>query len=155
MSVSEYLSALPPERKRALSKVRSLIKQSLPKGYVETMQHGMICYVVPLTTFPEGYLGKKDVPLPYVALAAQKSHLAVYLMGLQGDPKLVKWFTAAWKASGKKLDMGKSCLRFQSLDDLAVDVLADAVAKLPVADFVAQYSATRSPRKKPTPSPRA
>src|SRR5688500_15526187 len=97
MSVSEYLAALPAERKQALSKVRRLIKKHLPAGYAETMQYGMIAYVVPLATFPEGYLGKKDVPLPYLCLASQKSHMAVYLMGLYGDPKQYKWFTTAWK----------------------------------------------------------
>src|SRR6188768_1136180 len=144
MSVDEYLAALPAERQRALSKVRTWIKKRLPKGYVETLQYGMISYVVPLKTFPEGYLGKQHVPLPYLCLAAQKNHLAVYLMGLYGDPKLTRWFAAAWKASGKRLDMGKSCLRFKAVDDLALDVLGDAVAKLPVADYVAQYQAART-----------
>jgi hypothetical protein len=147
MSVSEYLAALPAERRQAVSQVRSLIKKHLPKGYAETIQYGMISYVVPLATFPEGYLGKKDVPLPYLSLASQKSYLAVYLMGLYADPKLARWFTTAWKASGKKLDMGKSCLRFKAVSDLALDVLGEAVAKLPVQTFVAQYTAAHpSPR---------
>jgi hypothetical protein len=149
MNVSEYLAALPAERKQALSQVRSLIKKHLPKGYAETMQYGMISYVVPLTTFPDGYLGKKDVPLPYLSLASQKSHLAVYLMGLYGDPELARWFTAAWKASGKKLDMGKSCLRFKAVSDLALDVLGEAVAKLPVQTFIAQYSAAHPSARSP------
>lgn len=150
MSVSEYLAQLPAERREALAKVRALIKKRLPKGYLEAVQYGMIAYVVPLKTFPDGYLGKRDVPLPYLCLAAQKQHLAVYLMGLYGDPKLSKWFVAAWKASGKRLDMGKSCLRFKAVDDLALDVLGEAVAKLPVSDFIAQYQAARVPTRDAT-----
>src|ERR1041384_883118 len=138
-TVASYLGALPAERKRALSQVRSVIRKHLPKGYRETMQYGMICYVVPLSIYPEGYLGKADVPLPYLSLASQKSHVAVYLMGLSTDAKLAAWFTAAWKKTGKKLDLGKSCLRFDAIEDVALDVLGEAVAKLPVSDHVALY----------------
>ena len=96
-SVTDYLASLPPDRKRTIGAVRRLIKQHLPKGYEETVQYGMISYVVPLETYPAGYLGKKDVPLPYISLASQKNHMAVYLMGIYGDSKLAKWFTTAWK----------------------------------------------------------
>ena len=143
-SVSDYLAALPHERKQAIVAVRKLIKQHLPTGYAETMQYGMISYVVPLATFPDGYLGKKDVPLPYLSLASQKSHKAVYLMGVYGDPKLAQSFSAAWKKTGKKLDMGKSCLRFRSVDDLALDVLGEAIAAVPVAKYVAHYVSART-----------
>lgn len=142
-SVASYLSGLEPEQKRALSAVRKVIKQHLPRGYVETMQYGMISYVVPLKLYPAGYLGKKDVPVPYVSLAAQKNYSSVYLMGVYGDAKLAKWFAAAWKKSGKKLDMGKSCLRFESADDLALDVLGQAVASVPVTELVARYEQAR------------
>ena len=138
-SVTEYLSGLEPDRKQALTAVRKLIKQHLPKGYVETMQYGMITYVVPLKTYPAGYLGKKDVPLPYLSLASQKSHMAVYLMGVYADPARLESFTAAWKKTGKKLDMGKSCLRFKQLDDLALPALGDAIASLSVEAYVEQY----------------
>lgn len=146
-SVSEYVAGLPPDRKPAISAVRALIKKHLPKGYVESTQYGMITYVVPLSTYPDGYLGKKDVPLPYVSLASQKGHMAVYLMGVYGDAALAKWFEAAWHKTGKKLDMGKSCLRFKSLSDLALDVLGEAIGRLSVADYVALYEANRGGKK--------
>jgi hypothetical protein len=104
-SVAAYLSSIPVERRSELSKVRRLIKKSLPKGYAETMQYGMISYVVPLKRYPKGYLGKKDVALPYVCLAAQKSYLALYLLNVYSDPKTVRWFKSAWAKSKKKLDM--------------------------------------------------
>jgi hypothetical protein len=142
-SVSEYLSSVPPARRRELLRVRTLVKKSLPKGYAETMQFGMVSYVVPLKLYPGGYLGKKDVPLPYVSLAAQKNHLALYLMNVYGSPELERRFRAAWRKSKKKLDMGKSCLRFQIADELALDAIADAVASTPVKAFIARYEAAR------------
>jgi hypothetical protein len=133
---AEYLANLPAKRRKELAAVRSVIKKHLPKGYAETMQYGMISYVVPLKLYPAGYLGKKDVPIPYVSLAAQKGHLALYLMNMYGDPKLERWFKSAWAKSGKKLDMGKSCVRFDSADALALDVIAEAIERTPLKDFV-------------------
>jgi hypothetical protein len=106
----------------------------------------MPTWVVPLATYPAGYLGKKDVPLPYVALASQKQHMAVYLMAVSGDVQLLKSFIAAWKKSGKKLDMGKSCLRFKSVEDLALDALGDSIAGVPVSDYVERYESARGRR---------
>jgi hypothetical protein len=143
---AEYLASVPAERRKELTAVRSVIKKHLPKGYAETIQYGMISYVVPLKLYPAGYLGKKDVPLPYVSLAAQKTHLALYLMSVYGDPKLERWFKAAWAKSGKKLDMGKSCVRFKTADALALDVLAEAIAKTPVKAFVERYESARGGR---------
>jgi hypothetical protein len=148
LTVADYLKGLPADRMKAIGAVRKLIKQHLPKGYQETTQYGMISYVVPLSVYPEGYLGKKDVPLPYICLASQKNHMAVYLMCVHGDAKLAKWFAASWKKAGKKLDMGKSCLRFESVDDLALDVLGAAVAAVPVTKYVAQYAGVRGSGKR-------
>jgi hypothetical protein len=142
-SASDYVSSLPPDRKQAISAVRSLIKKHLPKGYVETTQYGMISYVVPLSTYPDGYLGKQSVPLPYVCLASQKNHMAVYLMCVYGNAELSQWFASAWKKTGKKLDMGKSCLRFKSVDDLALSVLGEAIARVSVNDYIALYAGQR------------
>lgn len=146
-TVPEYLAGLPPEQRRELSAVRTALKKSLPKGYAETLQHGMITYVVPLATFPEGYLGKTDVPLPFVSLAAQKRHLALYLMNVYGNPDLEQWFRAAYAKSGKRLDMGKSCVRFRTSAELALDVIGKALARSPVRDYVDRYVAARG--KKP------
>jgi len=145
-SVAEYLAALPPEREQALSAVRRVIKKHLPKGYEERLQYGMITYAVPLKLYPQGYLGKKDVPLPYISLASQKQHMAAYLMCVYDDAETARWFTAAWKKTGKKLDMGKSCLRFKSVDDLALDVLGQAVARVPVARYIELYERAHPPK---------
>jgi hypothetical protein len=146
-SVSEYLASLPAERRKELGAVRRVIKQHLPKGYVEALQYGMITYVVPLKTFPEGYLGK-SVPLPYVSLGAQKNYLAVYLMNVYGNPELERWFRAAYAKSGKKLDMGKACLRFDKANDLALDVVGKAVAHTSVKAHIERYVAGRGTKRR-------
>lgn len=140
-TVREYLAALPKDRRVALQAVRRVIVENLPKGYEETMQYGMIGYVVPLSLYPKGYLGKKDTPLPYAALASQKRHMAVYLMNIYADRdrKAEQWFKKAYEASGKKMDVGKSCVRFRKLEDLPLDVIGKAVARTPVKDYIAAY----------------
>jgi hypothetical protein len=142
-TVSAYLSSLPAARRKELAKVRAVVRKNLPEGYVETMQYDMISYVVPLALYPAGYLGKKDVPLPFLSLAAQKNYFALYLMNVYGNPALERWFKRSWKQSGKKLDMGKSCLRFRAADDLALDVVAEAIARTPVSDTIARYEKAR------------
>jgi hypothetical protein len=145
-TAAEYLRTLPLDVRKELARVRAVIKKHLPKGYAETMSYGVISYVVPLKRYPAGYLNKKDVPLPYVSLGAQKRYLALYLMNVYGDPKLEKAFRRAWRNSGKKLDMGKSCVRFQTAEDLALDAVAEAVASTPVDDFIERYETARKPR---------
>ncbi|HYD91684.1 MAG TPA: DUF1801 domain-containing protein, partial [Flavobacterium sp.] len=125
-TVKEYLDQLPSEQRGELEAVRKVVRKNLPKGYVETMQYSMITYVVPLKIYPTGYLGKKDVPLPYIGLASQKNYLSLYLMNIYGDHKLREAFLKAYKKSGKKLDMGKSCLRFKKAADLSLDVIGEA-----------------------------
>jgi hypothetical protein len=147
-TVAEYLATLPAERRKELEVVRRVIKKHLPKGYAEEMQYGMIGYVVPLKTFPEGYLGKKDVPLPYVSLAAQKHYLALYLMNVYADPKLERSFRAAYAKSGKKLEMGKSCVRFAKAADLALEVIGDAVAHTSVQAQIERYVAARGAKRR-------
>ena len=146
-TVEEYLASLPPERRKELATVRAAMKRALPKGYAEMLQYGMISYVVPLKLFPDGYLGKKDVPLPCVSLAAQKNFYALYLMNVYGNPELERWFRAAYAKSGKKLDMGKSCVRFKNAADLALDVVCEAIARTPVSDYVERYLAARAAPK--------
>jgi uncharacterized protein DUF1801 len=152
LSVAEYLATLPADRRGAIEQVRSVIRQHLPQGYAEQMQYGMISYVVPLALYPAGYLNEEDMPLPFVSLASQKRHMAIYLMNVSGDPELAAWFKAAWQKSQKKLDMGKSCLRFERVDDLALDVLGEAVARSPIADYISRYELARKP---PVKKPRA
>jgi hypothetical protein len=120
------------------------------------MQYGMISYVVPLALYPAGYLNQQGVPLPFVSLASQKQHMAIYLMNVYGNPELEAWFQAAWQKSQKKLDMGKSCLRFKRVEDLALDVVGEAVARSPIADYISRYELARKPpAKKSAASPGA
>lgn len=144
-TVAAYLAELPAERRKVISTVRGVIRKHLPRGYKEGMMFGMIGYYVPLSVFPDTY---NKQPLMYAALAAQKNNYALYLMAVYGEPALEKWFTAAYKAAGKKLDMGKSCVRFRSLDALALDVVGECVAKVPLEAYLARYAAVKGSTRK-------
>src|SRR5687767_12672047 len=140
-TVDAYLEALPPERRAALSKVREVIVRNLPKGYEEGVGWGMISYTLPLERHPDTYNGQ---PLCYVGLAAQKNHCSVYLTGAYADPVVEKSIKDGFKKAGKKLDMGKSCIRFRAADDLPLDVIGKAVAAVPPDAFIARYEAARA-----------
>lgn len=151
-TVKEYLAGLPDDRRAAIEAVRRVILKSLPKGYEEAMGYGMLAYVVPHRLWPAGYHCDPKQPLIYAALASQKNHMALYLMCAYGDREVDAWFRAAYKASGKKLDMGKSCVRFKKLEDLPLDVIGEVVARVPVAAFLNRYEKTlgeMKSRKKP------
>jgi hypothetical protein len=139
-TVDEYLAELPDDRRDAISAVRDVILANLPDGYEETMRWGMISYEIPLARYPSTYNGE---PLSYAALASQKRHMAVYLNGIYADGDEAKWFTDAYEATGKKLDMGKSCVRFKRLDDLPLELVGAAIARTSVDDYVARYEAAR------------
>ncbi len=142
-SVDAYVEGLPEHRRVAVATVRQLILENLPDGYEETMQYGMISYVVPLSRFPTTYNGQ---PLTYLSLASQKRHLSLYLMGVYGDAE--SDFAARYAATGKKLTMGKSCLRFTRVENLPLDVIAEEVRRLPVDAFLAQYIDAKSSSKR-------
>src|SRR3954469_10897837 len=111
-TVDEYIEKLPADRREAISKLRETIRKNLPKGFEEGMGYGMAGYVVPHSKYPAGYHCDPKLPLPFISFASQKNFIAIYHMGIYADPELLKWFTEAHaKASTKKLDMGKSCLR--------------------------------------------
>lgn len=133
-SVAEYLDDLPAERRAEIARVRDLVRANLPEGYVEAMNWGMIAWEVPMAVSGPTYNGK---PLMYVALASQKRHMALYLCGANCVPGVRDALEAGFAAAGKKLDMGAACLRFRSADDLAGPAVAEAVAAVPVARFVA------------------
>jgi hypothetical protein len=143
-TVKEYLDSLPEDRRAALSKVRTVIRKNLPKGVVERMNWGMITYEVPLSTYPDTYNGQ---PLMFAALASQKRHMAVYLMGIYGSDDLRDWFEEAYRATGKRMDVGKSCVRFTKLDDLPLDVVGEAVGAVSLDEFLAMHDAAASLRK--------
>jgi hypothetical protein len=146
-TVKEYLASLPEDRRRAISAVREVMLKSLPKGYEEGMQYGMISYYVPHRIFPAGYHCDPKQPLPYASLASQKNHMAVYLMCVYGDDGTRKWFEEEYRASGKKLDMGQACVRFKKLDDLPLEVIGKAIARVPVDKYIARYEAVRQQQK--------
>ena len=139
VSVSQYLKELPEDRRIAISKIRDVILTSVDDGIEEVMSYGMIGYHVPLRIYPSGYHCDPKVPLPYMSLASQKSHMAIYMMGLYMDPVDTAWFTAAWRATGKRLNMGKSCVRFNRVEDVPLELLAEAVQRMPSKRYIAIY----------------
>jgi uncharacterized protein YdhG (YjbR/CyaY superfamily) len=142
-TVEEYLAGLPDARREIVSRVRDTVNAHLPEGYVEQIDWGMISWVVPLEEYPDTYNGK---PLVYAALASQKNHLSVYLMGLYSDGPEESWFREQYAERGLRLDMGKSCVRFKSLDELPLDVLGGAIEKIPVGEYIARYELARASR---------
>lgn len=138
-TVKKYLNELSENRKKVIEAVRRMILKNLPSGYVEGMQYGMIGYFVPLSKYPQGYLGKKDVPLPYVSLSSQKNHMAIYLVNVYADKKINQWFVKEYKKTGKKMDMGKSCVRFRKLENLPLKLLAKVVAMTKPEELIEMY----------------
>lgn len=151
-TVEQYLAELPDDRRAILKAVRKVCLDNLSGGYEEGMQYGMIGYYVPHSLYPAGYHCDPKQPLPFACLASQKNHLALYLMCVYGEGESANWFRDAWAKTGKKLDMGKSCVRFKRLDDLALDVVAEALRRMPAPKWIARYEATilsrSAPRKK-------
>ena len=139
-SVDEYLKELSPDRRESISTVRNLILKYIPKGYVETMLYGMISYVIPLKRYPITYNKK---PLTLVSLASQKNYMALYLMNVYGDKGEEMRFKEGFLASGKKLDMGKSCVRFRDLDDLPLRLIGETISRTSVAQFIERYEKSR------------
>ena len=152
-TVSEYLASLPADRRQAIEKVRKVIRANLDTGYEEGMQYGMIGYYVPHKLFPAGYHCDPKQPLPFAALASQKNHLSLYLMGVfcgcgdapgAGETAAARWFREAWAKTGKQLDMGKACVRFKKAEDLALEVIGEAFKRLPAKMYTEQYQQVRA-----------
>lgn len=147
-TVKAYLDALPEDRAKALRKVRAALNKGMPKGYKEGIQYGMIGWSVPHSRYPAGYHCDPKQPLPFASIASQKNHMAIYLMCIYGNAKHKAWFEKAWKATGKKLDMGKSCIRFKKVEDLDLDLITEAVARVPVDTYIAEYETMIPPSKR-------
>jgi uncharacterized protein YdhG (YjbR/CyaY superfamily) len=139
-TVEEYLRELPPERREVVSAVREVVLRNLPEGYRESMGFGMIGYGIPLERYPDTY---NRQPLAYAGLAAQKNHYSLYLMCVYGDAQSEAAFREAFAAAGKKLDMGKSCVRFRRLEDLPLDVVGRTIASTPPEELIRRYEASR------------
>jgi len=146
-SVQAYLDGLPPDRRAEIETVRRVILDSLRGGYEEGMQYGMIGYFVPHRLFPAGYHCDPAQPLPFACLGNNKNAISLHLMCVYGDAKHAAWFREAWAKSGKKLDMGKACIRFKRAEDLALDVLAEAIRRVPVEAYVRHIEAAVAERK--------
>lgn len=146
-TVAEYIASLPPDRREAVEAVRAVILKNLDKGYGEGMSYGMMGYFVPHSIYPAGYHCDPKQPLPFAGIASQKQGISVYLMGLyiggdEGSGEETaesRWFRDAWAKTGKKLDMGKSCVRFKKLEDVALDVLGEAIRRVPAKLYIERY----------------
>ena len=153
-TVDAYLKSLPGDRRETVQAVREVILKNLDAGFKEGMQYGMIGYCVPHSVYPAGYHCDPRQPLPFAGLASQKNYLSLYLMSVYGDGPHWNWFHEAWAKTGKKLNMGKCCIRFKRVEDLALDVIAEALRRTTAQSYIAHYEEvlrqTRSrPRKGP------
>lgn len=146
-SVQAYLSALPEDRRALVQAIRDAVVAALPAGYEEGIQYGMIGYFVPHSLYPAGYHSDPKQPLPLAGLASQKSYVSLHLPCLYMNPARSERFAQAWQATGKKLDMGKGCVRIKSLEAVPLRVVGDLFASLPVQDFLADYERGLAMRK--------
>ena len=158
-SVQKYLAELTEERRAALTAVRDVIRKNLDRDYEEGMQYGMIGYYIPHRVYPSGYHCDPRQPLPFAGLASQKSHMSLYMMGLYigsdgggGENERTRWFQSEWKKTGKKMDMGKACIRFKKLDDLPLELIGEAVRRIPAKLYIADYEAVLSTMKSKKPA---
>jgi hypothetical protein len=142
-TVDDYLAALPEDRRAVLTAVRDVIRKNLDRDYEEGMQYGMIGYYVPHRVYPAGYHCDPKQPLPFAGLASQKNYMSLYLMCVYGDTEHARRFQDAWKKTGKKLDMGKACIRFKKLEDLALEVIGDAIRRVPARKYIEHCEAAR------------
>lgn len=140
-TVNEYLDELAPDRREQIEVVREVVLENLPDGYSESMNWGMITWEIPLERYPDTYNKK---PLMYAALASQKNYMSLYLMCVYAHDGKRTEFEKRFKASGKKLNMGKSCVRFKTTDDLPMDLIAETIASAPVDEYIKSYEAARS-----------
>src|SRR5688572_1822076 len=140
VNADDYIKQIPEDRKPAIKKLRAVIKKNLPKGFKETVGYGMMGYCVPHSLYPAGYHCNPKDPLPFMGIASQKNFIAVYHMGVYADPALLKWFTTQHaKASPKKLDMGKSCIRYKKPDDIPFELIGELASRMTPDEWIAMY----------------
>jgi len=151
-TAAQYLKSLPPDRREAIGALRDVINKNLGKGIKEGIQYGMIGYFVPHSVYPPGYHCNPSEPLPFCGIASQKNHIGLYLFCIYTNPSERDRFITEWKATGKKLDMGASCVRFKKLDDVPLEVVGRAIKRITLKKFLASYEAVipESKRKPPT-----
>jgi hypothetical protein len=140
VTVDEYIDTLPADRKQIISEMRKQMKKHLPKGFKEVISYGMIGYVVPHSLYKPGYHCDPALPLPFISIASQKSHIALYHMGLYASPEDLAWFQREWvRHSSKKLDMGKSCIRFKKPEDVPLDLIGALAARMTPDQWIDIY----------------
>ncbi|TXE08190.1 DUF1801 domain-containing protein [Gelidibacter salicanalis] len=139
---TDYISQTPEERHQGLRLLRKTILKNLPKGFEEGIQYGMISYYIPHSIYPEGYHCKPSEPLPFISFASQKNSINLYHSGIYAIPKIHDWFVAEYpKHSKRKLDMGKSCIRFKKIEDIPFDLIGDLVSKITAEEWISVYEA--------------
>lgn len=139
-TIPEYIAALPEERQKAMKQLRKVIKKNLPKGFKEQLSYGMPGWVIPHTKYPDGYHCDPKLPLPFLSLASQKNFIALYHSGVYADTALYDWFVAEYpKHCSRKLDMGKSCIRFKKIEEIPYELIGELVTKMTPEDFITIY----------------
>jgi len=139
-SVDDYLTKVPKERQVYFNKLRDTIVKNIPKGFEEELSYGMIGYVVPHSKYPDGYHCDPKLPLPFVNIASQKNYIALYHMGIYANPKLLDWFVKEYpKHCARKLDMGKSCIRFKKPEEIPFKLIGQLMKKIKVKDWIDAY----------------
>ena len=139
-SIDDYISQLDEDRQAAMTKIRKVIKKNLPKGFQETLNYNMPAFVVPHKLYPDGYHCDPKLPLPFISFASQKNFIALYHMGIYANPDLQKWFVEEYpKHCKRKLDMGKSCIRFKKIEEIPYDLIGELCAKVSPQDWIDVY----------------
>ncbi|MGX7150400.1 DUF1801 domain-containing protein [Enterococcus ureasiticus] len=147
--VQEYVENIDEKWQDSYQRLAKVIAENIPEGFVLRMQYGMPTYVVPLSVFADGYLGRKDEPLPFISLAAQKKHLSLYHMGIMGNKELLTWFQEEYqKAVPTKLNMGKSCIRFSNPKNIPYELIGELVGKISMEEWVDSYTHFEEKNKK-------
>ncbi|MBD3639191.1 MAG: DUF1801 domain-containing protein [Crocinitomicaceae bacterium] len=141
-NLNDYITKLPEDRQEPMKKLKAAIEANIPDGFEEAISYGMPGWVVPHTIYPAGYHCKPEEPLPFMSIASQKNFIAVYHMGIYADPELMKWFTNEYpKHCKRKLDMGKSCIRFKKMDDIPYELIGELASKMTADEWIARYEA--------------
>jgi hypothetical protein len=141
-TVKEYMAGLPADRRQALEAVWKVFLENIGPGYEERMEYGMPGFCVPHSIYPAGYHCDPKIPLPFAGMASQKNYMSIYLMCQYFSAEEDAAFRAKWAKTGKKLDMGKVCIRFKRVEDLALDLIGEVIASVPVEDYIARYEAS-------------
>lgn len=145
-NIEEYFESIPDDRKESIKNLYTLIKENLPKGFEERINYGHIGFVVPHSLYPKGYHCDPTSPLPFIGIASQKNFIALYHMGIYADNKLYDWFTEEY--SKRKLDMGKSCIRFKKMDEIPYDLIKQLVTKITLKQWIELYESSFNSQKK-------